>query len=183
MLIHTVLISNVSGLGLIHCGLGLKKFFGPRSRPHSFWPRPHAQLASLTSLLSGHCPSHLRTSARELEATTGATHNLDEKHSWWPVFAGSWDTWGLRSGTESASLQTNVFAQCYTLVVVPATNGLDCSHDAIWKIYHPTLSILNPTLYIRFRYNFWDPLHFTVTCVSYHYSSDLSTVSTHSNLI
>jgi len=33
MLIHTELFSNVSGLGLIHCGLGLglKKFFGPAS--------------------------------------------------------------------------------------------------------------------------------------------------------
>ena len=50
MPIHTELFSNVSGLGLIHCGLGLEKIFGPR--PHSFWPRPwpHAQLASLTSL-------------------------------------------------------------------------------------------------------------------------------------
>jgi len=47
MLIHTELFSNVSGvgLGLIHCGLGLEKIFGPRPRP---WP--HAQLASLTSL-------------------------------------------------------------------------------------------------------------------------------------
>ena len=59
MLIHTELFSNVSGLGLglIHCGLGLgpEKNFGPgpRPRPHSFWPRPwpHAQLASLTSLV------------------------------------------------------------------------------------------------------------------------------------
>ena len=55
-LIHTELFSNVSGLGLIHCGLGSasKKNLGPRPRPHSFWPRPrpwpHAQLASLTSL-------------------------------------------------------------------------------------------------------------------------------------
>ena len=52
MIIHTELFSNVSGLGLIHCGL--EKNFGPRPRPrpHSFWPRPwpHAQLASLTSL-------------------------------------------------------------------------------------------------------------------------------------
>jgi len=55
MLINTELFSNVSGLGLIHCDLGLKKIFGPRPRPHSFWrfwprPRPYAQLASLTSL-------------------------------------------------------------------------------------------------------------------------------------
>jgi len=50
MLIHTELFSNVSVLGLIHCGLGLVKIFGPRPRPHSFWPRPYAQLASLTSL-------------------------------------------------------------------------------------------------------------------------------------
>ena len=50
MLIHTELFSNVSGLGLIHCCLDLEKIFGPRPRPHSFWPRPHAQLASLTSL-------------------------------------------------------------------------------------------------------------------------------------
>ena len=51
MLIHTELFSNVSALGLIHCGLHLEKIFGPR--PHSFWhrPWPHAQLASLTSLL------------------------------------------------------------------------------------------------------------------------------------
>ena len=28
MLINTELFSNVSGLGLIHCGLGLKQFFG-----------------------------------------------------------------------------------------------------------------------------------------------------------
>ena len=51
MLIHTELFSNVSALGLIHCGLHLEKNFGPR--PHSFWhqPWPHAQLASLTSLL------------------------------------------------------------------------------------------------------------------------------------
>ena len=28
MLIHTELFSNVSGLGLINCGLGLKKFLG-----------------------------------------------------------------------------------------------------------------------------------------------------------
>ena len=54
MLIHTV-FSNVSGLslGLMHCGsgLGLEKNFWPRR--HSFWPRPwpHAQLASLTSLM------------------------------------------------------------------------------------------------------------------------------------
>ena len=43
MLMHTDLFSNVSGLGLIHCGLGLglEKKFGPRPRPrpHSFWPR------------------------------------------------------------------------------------------------------------------------------------------------
>jgi len=50
MLIYTELFSNVSRLGLIHCGLGLEKIFGPRPRPHSFWPRPHAQLASLTSV-------------------------------------------------------------------------------------------------------------------------------------
>jgi len=55
MLIHTELFSNVSALGL-----GLEKNFGPRPRPHSFWPRPrpwpHAQLASLTSLvLSLYC--------------------------------------------------------------------------------------------------------------------------------
>ena len=52
MLKHTELFSNVSGLGLIHCGLGLEKIFGPRPRPHFFWSRPwpHAQLASLTSL-------------------------------------------------------------------------------------------------------------------------------------
>ena len=50
MLIHTELFSNVSVLSLIHCGLGLVKIFGPRPRPHSFWPRPYAQLASLTSL-------------------------------------------------------------------------------------------------------------------------------------
>ena len=49
MLIHTELFFNVSGLGHIHCGLGLEKIFGPQPRPHSFWPRPHAQLASLTS--------------------------------------------------------------------------------------------------------------------------------------
>ena len=36
----------------------------------------------------------IRTSSRKLEVTTGtAAHNLDEEHSWWPVFAGSWDTW------------------------------------------------------------------------------------------
>ena len=51
MLIHTESFSDVPGLGLIHCGLGLEKNFGPRPRPHSFWPWPHAQLASLTSLL------------------------------------------------------------------------------------------------------------------------------------
>jgi len=53
MLMHTELFSNVSGLGVIHCGLGLEIFFGPRPRPHSFWPRPwpYAQLASLTSLV------------------------------------------------------------------------------------------------------------------------------------
>ena len=54
MLIHTELFSDVSCLGLIHCGLGLglEKNFGPRPRPwpHCFWPWPHAQLASLTSL-------------------------------------------------------------------------------------------------------------------------------------
>jgi len=49
MLIHTELLSNVSGLGL-----GLEKNFGPppRPRPHSFWPRPrpwpHAQRGSGT---------------------------------------------------------------------------------------------------------------------------------------
>ena len=45
MLIHTELFSDVS------C-LGLEKNFGPRPRPrpHCFWPWPHAQLASLTSL-------------------------------------------------------------------------------------------------------------------------------------
>ena len=37
----------------------------------------------------------LRSSSRELKVTTGAAaHNLDEEHSWWPVFAGSWDIWG-----------------------------------------------------------------------------------------
>ena len=45
---------TLSGLGL-DLGLmasGLEKIFGLRLRPrvHSFWPRPHAQLASLTSL-------------------------------------------------------------------------------------------------------------------------------------
>ena len=29
MLIHTELFSNMSGLNLIHCGLGLEKNFGP----------------------------------------------------------------------------------------------------------------------------------------------------------
>jgi len=61
MLTHTELFSKVSGLGLslglIHCGLGLglETFFRPRlrPRPHSFWPWPHAQLASLTSLAVG----------------------------------------------------------------------------------------------------------------------------------
>ena len=45
---------TLSGLGL-DLGLmasGLEKNFVPRPRPrvHSFWPRPHAELASLTSL-------------------------------------------------------------------------------------------------------------------------------------
>ena len=46
MLINTELFSNLSDLGL-------EKTFGRRPRPHSFWPRPwpHAQLASLTSLV------------------------------------------------------------------------------------------------------------------------------------
>jgi len=67
MLIHTELFSNVSGLGLMHCGLGLEKIFGfgPRPRPHSFWPRPHAQLASFTSLLR-RSSDHIMT----LSATT-----------------------------------------------------------------------------------------------------------------
>ena len=52
--------------------------------------------ASCTNGWERRClPSHLRTSSRELDATTGAAgHNLDEEHSWCPVFAGSWDTWG-----------------------------------------------------------------------------------------
>ena len=71
-------------------------------------------------------PSHLRTSSRELEATTwAAVCNLDEEHSWWPVFAGSWGVCGLRSCVKSASLETDVFAQCCTLVVVHATIPLE----------------------------------------------------------
>ena len=32
--------------------------------------------------------------SRELQATTGvAAHNLDEEHSQWPVFTGSWDVY------------------------------------------------------------------------------------------
>jgi len=55
MLTHTELFSNVSGLGLIHCGLGLglEKILGPRPRPDflaSASASAHAQLASLTSL-------------------------------------------------------------------------------------------------------------------------------------
>jgi len=70
MLIHTELFSNVSGLGLIHCGLGLEKFFGPRPRPHSFWPRPHAQLASLTFL---HSPTHTNEEELGFTQTTRST--------------------------------------------------------------------------------------------------------------
>ena len=48
MLIHTEfsdeLFSNVSGLGLIHCGLGLEKFFGPR---------PHFLASALASCPAG----------------------------------------------------------------------------------------------------------------------------------
>ena len=70
-------------------------------------------------------PSHLRTSSRELEATTGAAaHNLDEEHSRLPVFGGSWDTRGQRSGAKSASPWTGVFSQRYALAVVQATIGL-----------------------------------------------------------
>jgi len=55
MLIHTELFSNVFGLGLIHCGLGLglEKIFGPR--PHSFWPRPRAQTWTFDLLTVNSC--------------------------------------------------------------------------------------------------------------------------------
>ena len=47
----------------------------------------------------------LWTSSRELEATTGAAaHNLNEEHSWRPVFAGSWDTWGYRDLAQNRPL-------------------------------------------------------------------------------
>jgi len=68
MLIHTELFSNVSGLGLTHCGLGFEKIFVPRPRPrsHSFWPR--AQLASLTSLPTtwNALPDHIRTVVEQI---------------------------------------------------------------------------------------------------------------------
>ena len=37
MHIHTELVSNVSGLGVMHCGLGLEKFLGLGLMPS--WPR------------------------------------------------------------------------------------------------------------------------------------------------
>ena len=47
------------------------------------------------------------------------------EHSWWPLFAGSRDTWGYRSGLNSASLETGVvFALHYALVMVHAAIGL-----------------------------------------------------------
>jgi len=49
--LHAYTLScSLTCLASAYCGLGLEKKFGPR--PHFFWPRPHAQLASLTSLPS-----------------------------------------------------------------------------------------------------------------------------------
>jgi len=63
--------------------------------------------------------------SRELEATTGvAAHNLDEEHSRWPVHWILGCIWGWRSGTKSASLETDVIAQHYTFVLVHATTAL-----------------------------------------------------------
>ena len=53
----------------------------------------------------------------------GGHAQLGWRTLWWPVFAGSY-IWGCRSGAKLASLETNVFAQRYALVVVCANIGL-----------------------------------------------------------
>jgi len=54
-----------------------------------------------------------------------ATYNLDEEHSRWPVFAGSWDTYEARDMVQNRPLETDIFAQCYALIVVHAAIELD----------------------------------------------------------
>ena len=80
------------------------------------------QLASTTPISLFLDPQHPM-----VEATTGAAaHTLDEEHSWWPVFTGSWDTWG------------------YATTVLHATVGLDPSnrlgrrHYVFWSIWGVT---------------------------------------------
>jgi len=54
---------------------------------------------------------------------------------WRSVFAGSWDLRGYRFGTKSASLETDVFAQRCTLVVVHATIGLEVLPPVRYCLY------------------------------------------------
>ena len=69
------------------------------------------------------------------------------------VFAGSWDTdtRGQRSGAKSASLETDVFAHCCSLVAVHASIGLDpVVHACVWasQPWHNSVNLLSDSLVI-----------------------------------
>ena len=103
---------------------------------------------SLLSLLPHFPPLHFQ------EATTGvAAHNLDEEHSWWPVFTVSWvirlEIWH-KSGLSGdwclcTALHTRSVA-CYTFLTWSGMSMASCQFCSIavlltvssWQAFHPT---------------------------------------------
>ena len=114
---------------------------------NTFIKSSHCQVSSSFFLLTScenewECrrqPSHFWASSWELEMSTWvATYYLDEDHPRWSLFRGSGATWSQRTGSESTSLEIDVFVEHNTLVVVHAIIGLD-SGQHFW--YSPWSAI------------------------------------------
>ena len=109
--------------------LGLEKFFGPRPRPHSFWPRPHAQLASLTFL---HSPTHTneeelgftqttRSTAWELKPLYGALSQRGLLDPIKPAYNQSWPDGWLKLTASVFNLQPTMWIRMPAVLVTVST--------------------------------------------------------------
>jgi len=90
----------------------------------------HLSLSPVVSLSLGILHERIRTQMLakpflNLLQRTGGDHRDSRAQPGWKTFMMTCLRWILRSGAKSAPLQTDVFAQCYALIVVHATIGLD----------------------------------------------------------
>ena len=133
--------------------LCLEKFFGPRPRPHSFWPRPHAQLASLTFL---HSPTHTseeelgftqttRSTAWELKPLYGALSQRGLLDPIKPAYNQSWPDGWLKLTASVFNLQPTMWIRMPAVLVTVPTITQNSLHPLSTHT-HTRLTVLFPGL-------------------------------------